>query len=130
MIPDRKKQIFIWGSTILSIILYALIINFVETKKNPPQFEFNKDIFLILGGVFAVIPYVIKNIKSLQSIAPLGVIIAEVPAIIGLGVYFAFSDKSLALRLIAISFASTLFLFPARKKEQKEDDFKKPSNIT
>lgn len=128
MNTDRRIQIIIWFAILMSVVIYAVVINF--SKVEPKEVEFNTDIFLFLGGIFALIPYVMKYLKILKLLIPFGVIIAEIPAIIGLVVYFAFSDKNLAYRLIAISFASILFLFPGKiKSTEKSKDLQNPPPI-
>lgn len=128
MTQERKIGIIVWFAILMSVVLYAVIISLIKVE--PKEIAFNKNIFLVLGGIFAILPYLMKYYKPLQMAVPFGVVIAEIPGILGLVVYFAFSDKSLAYRLIAISFASILFLFPSEKKEnRKEDEYLKPPSI-
>lgn len=128
MTQERKIGIIVWFAILMSVVLYAVIISLIKVE--PKEIAFNKNIFLVLGGIFAILPYLMKYFKPLQIAVPFGVVIAEIPAILGLAVYFAFSDKSLAYRLIAISFVSILFLFPAENKSEKNpDDFQNPPPI-
>jgi len=128
MSAERRIRLIIWFSILMSVAIYVVVINLMKVE--PKEVDFNKNIFLVLGGFFAILPYLMKYIKPFRPIVPFGVVIAEAPAIIGLVVYFGFSDKNLAYRLIAISFVSILFLFPTeRKSEDKPKDFEPPPPI-
>ena len=129
MTQEKRIRVIIWVSILMSLVLYVVIINLVKVE--PKEIPFNRNIFFVLGGFFAILPYFIKKFNALQIFSPFGVIVAEISAIIGVAVYFAFADKALAYRLIAISFVSILFLFPFNKKENKTEksDMEKPPPI-
>jgi hypothetical protein len=122
---NREKivRLIVWFSFLISIGFYAIIVAMVKVEQK--EIAFNPTWVLIWGAIFAILPHLLKYFKSLRRIPYLvGYAIAEIPALMGLLLYFIYTQKDTAFRLIALSCLSIIFLFPlGNLVKNKSDDY-------
>lgn len=124
---QKIARVLIWFSFLVSIFLYAFFI--LSLKIEMKEMEISKNTILIVGAFFAILPHLLKQIKSLkEGTFIIGLSIGEIPAILGLLLYFLYGDKETSLKLIALSILTVIFLFPLSKivKNRDEDQIPPP----
>ncbi len=124
MNKEKLVRLTIWFSFLLSIGFYAIVVAMVKVEQK--ESTINPTWVLIWGAIFAILPHLLKYFKSLREIHYLvNYAIAEIPALMGLLIYFIYTQKDTAFRLIALSGLSIIFLFPLANlvKNKSKDDY-------